>query len=398
MGEQAVRCVRGMKDLLPADSRIFTAIEGEMRRVFGSFGFCEIRTPLVEETRLFSRGIGEETDIVSKEMYTFPDRDGSLLTLRPEGTASAVRAYIEHSFDRSDPVQRWYYTGAMFRHERPQKGRYRQFHQIGAESFGVADPFADAELIHMLLVFMAALKVAGVALRINSLGCPVCRPAFREKLRTFMESRAAELCDDCKRRIVTNPLRVLDCKQERCIAATAGAPASSENLCQECAVHFTGVQNALAAFGDTWSVDNRMVRGLDYYNRTTFELLATDPEAGAQNAVAGGGRYDALVEMLGGRATPAVGFAIGLERLRMLVAGAGDPALPAVSVFILAGSRATIREAATLASVLRGRGIPVELDGTDRGFKAKFKRADKSGARIAVIIGEDEAARGTCAV
>jgi len=398
MTEQILKTVRGMKDLLPPETRIFSRIESEMRRVFATYGFSELRTPLVEETRLFSRGIGEETDIVSKEMYTFPDRDGTLLTLRPEGTASAVRAYVEHGFDRTDPVQRWFYTGPMFRHERPQKGRYRQFHQIGAEIFGLPDPFADAELVHMLADFVSSLGVTGVELRINSLGCAVCRDAYRAALMAYLEQRVESLCEDCRRRLSTNTLRVLDCKNEKCIAATENAPSSSDNLCAECAAHFDRFKTGLDAFGDTWSLDRRMVRGLDYYNRTAFELLATDPSAGSQNAVAGGGRYDTLVEMLGGRPTPAVGFAIGLERLRNLVPFATDEPPSPARIFVMGQGFSQVNQAAKLAAELRKKGVPTEADCSDRSFRAKFKRADRVGVEYTVIIGENEAARGTCAI
>jgi len=393
-----IRSVKGMHDVLPPASRTFAQIEAEMRRVFGRYGFAELRTPIVEETRLFSRGIGEETDIVAKEMYTFCDRDGTSLTMRPEGTASAVRAYVEHGLAASDPVARWYYTGPMFRHERAQKGRYRQFHQIGAEIFGLSDAAADAELIHMLADFTRGLGVRGVALGLNSLGCPVCRPAYRAALGAFLAGAAGRLCEDCQRRRETNPLRVLDCKKEGCRDATADAPASIGHLCAECAAHFAQVRAWLDAFGDAYALDPRMVRGLDYYNRTTFELLATDPEAGAQNAVAGGGRYDGLVEMLGGRPTPAVGFAIGVERLAALVPSAKEAPPPSVDVFVMAVGPGTVVAAARLASELRAKGITVELDGSEKGFKAKFKRADRSGAAFAVVIGGDEAARGACAV
>jgi histidyl-tRNA synthetase len=399
-----IRSVKGMHDLLPASSRVFARIESEMRRVFSLYGFSEIRTPVVEETRLFSRGIGEETDIVAKEMYSFLDRDGTSLSLRPENTASAVRAYIEHGLSVSDPVARWYYTGPMFRHERAQKGRYRQFHQIGAEIFGIPDAAADAELIHMLMDFTAAVGVGGTRLGINSLGCPACRPAYRDALRAFAAGVREHLCEDCRRRIETNPLRVLDCKKETCRAATEAAPASAEHLCAECAGHFGRLKAGLEAFGDPYEVDRRMVRGLDYYNRTTFELSAAAPAGGeavalgAQNAVAGGGRYDGLVEMLGGRPTPAVGFAIGLERLAMLSPWASEPVRPAVRVFVMAVGEGTLGPAAALASGFRQMGIAVEFDGSDRGFRAKFKRADKSGAAVAVVVGEDEAKRGVCAV
>lgn len=398
MTDPIIRSVKGMHDVLPPASRLFARIEAAMRRDFALYGFAELRTPIVEETRLFSRGIGEETDIVAKEMYTFTDRDGTSLTMRPEGTASAVRAYVEHGLAATDPVARWYYTGPMFRHERQQKGRYRQFHQIGAEIFGLADATADAELIHMLADFARGLGVTGVSLGLNSLGCPACRPAYRAALAAALLAVKDRLCDDCRRRLEKNPLRVLDCKREECRAATAAAPASADHLCGPCAAHFSQVRAGLDAFGDACTVDSRMVRGLDYYNRTTFELLAADPAVGSQNAVAGGGRYDTLVEMLGGRPTPAVGFAIGVERLASLVPSAKEPAPPPVKVFVMAVGAGTVPPAAKLCAALRARGIAVELDGSEKGFKAKFKRADRSGALYAAIIGEDEAKQGGCAI
>ena len=400
MSEGLVRSIRGMSDLLPPESGVFAFIESEMRRVFALYGFREIRTPILEETTLFARAVGEETDIVGKEMYTFTDRDGTSLTLRPEGTASAVRAYIEHGMDRNDPVARWFYTGPMFRHERPQKGRFRQFHQIGAEVFGLQDPHIDAELIHMLASFIRELGVEGVSLRLNSLGCDKCRPAFREALNIFLKRVEDSLCDDCRKRMTLNPLRVLDCKKEKCISVTMDAPSATDHLCDECSSHFKGVTHVLSAFGVDWEADKRMVRGLDYYSRTTFELLATAPgaEVGSQNAIAGGGRYDNLVEMLGGRPTPAVGFAIGMERLAMLLGGKAGLNDRPVKIFVMSAGSGTLSLAANLVSGLRKLNIATEFDGSERGFKAKFKRADKSGAGFAVVIGENEMEKSVCVV
>jgi histidyl-tRNA synthetase len=340
------------------------------------------------------RAIGEATDIVEKEMYTFADRHGDAITLRPEGTAPAVRAYVEHKLYTS-PVTRLYYTGPMFRYERPQKGRYRQFYQIGAEVLGDDSPRADAETLSMLMKFFGALKVQGAALQINSLGDASCRPAYKEKLYNYLKERTGELCENCVRRIETNPLRALDCKAAGCIEATKDAPSLAESLCAPCASHFDRVKYFLRLYGIEPVVNPRMVRGLDYYTRTTFEITA-DTGLGSQNAVAAGGRYDRLVEELGGPATPCFGFAIGLERLALLLDRQQAATAP-LTVFIALGDQAE-KKGVELVRIWREAGIRVVEDFSSGGLKSRMKRADRLGADYAVILGENELNEGVATV
>ncbi|MFQ5465004.1 MAG: histidine--tRNA ligase [Thermodesulfobacteriota bacterium] len=384
-----VTAIRGFNDILPGASLVWREIENEAARVFSSYGFSEIRIPVVEKTELFSRSIGETTDIVEKEMYTFSDRRGGSLTLRPEGTASVVRAYIEHRL-YALPVARLYYTGPMFRYERPQKGRYRQFYQIGAEVLGDDSPGADAETIEMLMRLFANLGLKGVSLKINSLGCQACRPEYRTRLLAFLRGVADRLCENCRRRIEANPLRALDCKSAHCVEATKGAPSIIDSLCGDCRTHFSGVKDRLGLLGVDYAVDPRMVRGLDYYTRTTFEIIAAG--LGAQNSVAAGGRYDRLVEDLGGPPTPCFGFAIGVERLSLILSPERFKAPPLV-VFIAMGDEAASSGVEVIRR-LRAGGLGVVEDFTPGGLKKRMKRADRTGARFTVILGSDELAEG----
>jgi histidyl-tRNA synthetase len=359
--------------------------------VFGAFGYREIRVPVVEKTELFCRSIGETTDIVEKEMYTFTDKGGTSMTLRPEGTAPVMRAFIEHKLYAQDPVSKLYYIGPMFRHERPQKGRYRQFHQIGAEVIGVDDPKIDAQVLAMLSHYFATAKIPDVALQINSLGCPECRPAYRESLIAFLEQHLEVLCADCQRRYRSNPLRVLDCKVPGCKDATVAAPAMLDNLCIGCNTHFNQVKGHLDALSVDYTVNPRMVRGLDYYTKTTFEMVTSS--LGAQNAVAAGGRYDGLIRDLGGPELPGIGFAIGLERLALILGEQSiDPPRPELFIATL-GDSATKAGFAMLTRLQR-RGIPVEMEYTGKSLKAQLRRADKLKTRRVLILGEDELARG----
>ncbi|MCD6186805.1 MAG: histidine--tRNA ligase, partial [Desulfuromusa sp.] len=298
----SITAIKGMNDILPGDVETWQFLEQSAREVFGLYGFSEIRTPVVEKTQLFSRSIGETTDIVEKEMYTFSDKSENSLTLRPEGTAPVVRSFIQNRLHTLDPISKLFYLGPMFRYERPQKGRYRQFHQIGAEVIGVEDAKIDAQVLAMLHQYFNHIGITAVSLQINSLGCPDCRPGYRQELIAYLESRLNNLCADCQRRYQTNPLRVLDCKAKGCQEATVDAPSVIEHLCSSCNDHFTQVKEYLQALQIPFTVNSRMVRGLDYYVRTTFELI-TD-QLGSQNAVAAGGRYDGLVESLGGPALP----------------------------------------------------------------------------------------------
>ncbi|VAW36156.1 Histidyl-tRNA synthetase [hydrothermal vent metagenome] len=391
-----VTSIRGFNDILPADSGLWSHIEGSARRVFATYGFSEVRLPVLEKTELFLRSIGDTTDIIEKQMYTFTDLHGDSLTLRPEGTASLVRAYIEGKL-YTEPVARLFYTGPMFRYERPQKGRYRQFYQIGAEVLGEDSPVLDAETIEMLRVLMDALGVQGVEIEVNSLGCSACRPGYKERLLGFLRAKAECLCENCARRIETNPLRALDCKAEGCKEATAQAPSVVDSLCRPCSEHFSGFKEALTLRGVPFKVNHRMVRGLDYYTRTTFEVTARVGGAlGAQNAVAAGGRYDGLVEELGGPATPCFGFAIGMERLAMLV----DKTLagrPPLAYLIPVGEKARTK-GALLARGLRELGVRVIVDYRGGALKGCMKRADRVSADFALILGDDEIEAGTVTV
>jgi histidyl-tRNA synthetase len=383
--------IKGMNDILPGEIETWQFLEAHARRVFGAFGYREIRVPVVEKTELFCRSIGETTDIVEKEMYTFCDKGGTSMTLRPEGTAPVMRAFIEHKLYARDPVSKLFYIGPMFRHERPQKGRYRQFHQIGAEVIGVDDPKIDAQVLVMLSHYFATTKIPDVALQINSLGCPECRPAYRNGLIEFLEQRLPDLCADCQRRYTSNPLRVLDCKVPGCRDATLAAPAMLDHLCIGCDTHFMQVRAHLDALSVAYTVNPRMVRGLDYYTKTTFEMVTGS--LGAQNAVAAGGRYDGLIRDLGGPELPGIGFAIGLERLALMLGEQSiDPPRP--ELFI-----ATLGEPATKAGFamltrLQQQGILVEMDYTGKSLKAQLRRADKFQTRRVLILGEDELIRG----
>jgi histidyl-tRNA synthetase len=383
--------IKGMNDILPGEIETWQHLEEQARKVFGAFGYREIRVPVVEKTELFCRSIGETTDIVEKEMYTFSDKGGTSMTLRPEGTAPVMRAFIEHKLYAQDPVSKLFYIGPMFRHERPQKGRYRQFHQIGAEVIGVDDPKIDAQVLVMLSHYFSTVKIPDVALQINSLGCPECRPSYRNALIEFLEQRLAALCADCQRRYISNPLRVLDCKVPGCQEATLTAPAMLDQLCIGCDTHFKQVREHLDALAVGYTVNPRMVRGLDYYTKTTFEMVTGS--LGAQNAVAAGGRYDGLIRDLGGPELPGIGFAIGLERLALML---GEQSIepPRPELF-----SATLGEAATKAGFamltrLQRQGILVEMEYTGKSLKAQLRRADKLQTRRVLILGEDELSRG----
>ncbi len=387
------RTPKGVQDILPPEVSVWQKIENVARRVFSVYGYQEIRPPIIEFTELFVRGIGEETDIVEKEMYTFQDRAGRSITLRPEGTASVVRAYIQHHLYNLPSPQRFYYMGPMFRYERPQKGRYRQFHQIGVECFGEDTPRVDAELMHMLFRYLEAIGLRDLSFEINSIGCRQCRPRYREKLLQFLSSKREQLCTDCLRRYSRNPLRVLDCKVPECIEATKGAPAVTEYLCANCQEHFGSLKRYLEQLGLTFRVNPRMVRGLDYYTRTTFEVLSS--ELGAQNAVAAGGRYDDLVEEFGGPPTPAIGFAVGVERLATLIMERADTEGPRLfGYFATLGERAT-EEAMGLASRLRDRGLWVEMNyRPEASLKSQLRKANRMKAMYVFILGEEEIQKG----
>jgi histidyl-tRNA synthetase len=388
-----LQSVKGFKDLLPEEAELWQAIERQAKAILRNFGFREIRLPMLEKTELFARSIGESTDIVEKEMYTFQDRGGDLLTMRPEATAGIVRAYLQHKLYARDAVHKFYTIGPMFRRERPQKGRYRQFSQINAEIFGVASAYADVQLILVLVHLMKALGVEDAAAHINSLGCPDCRPDFREALTAFLAPLGDKLCSDCLRRRETNPLRVLDCKVPGCREATGGAPTLADYLCGECREHFAIVRAALDARGVAYTIDKRLVRGLDYYVRTTFEIQTG--ALGAQNAIAGGGRYDGLARALGGPDIPATGFAIGLDRLAEIVGQLRRPPAPELALYIAALGVEARAEAFQWLAQLNLAGITADMEFGEKSLKSQMKRADKLGARHVLIYGEQERQQGT---
>ncbi|MDD2422002.1 MAG: histidine--tRNA ligase [Heliobacteriaceae bacterium] len=390
---------RGTKDILPDQVWHWQRIEAVIRQICREYGYAEIRTPVFEHREVFHRGVGETTDIVQKETYDFHDRGNRELTLRPEGTAPVVRALLEHKLYAGPLPVKMYYVGPMFRFGRPQMGRQRQFHQFGIEVFGAAGAGADAEVISLAMDFYRRLGLLDLTLLVNSIGCPVCRPAHRQALCDFFGPRATELCEDCRNRLDRNPLRVLDCKQERCQELSRGAPATVDHLCPACAEHFAAVRELLEAAGVAYTVDPGLVRGLDYYTRTAFEIISRD--IGAQASVGGGGRYDHLVETLGGPPVPGIGFGLGLERLVLVMENRGLLAVtaePARDVFVAMAGDGTGPVAFGLVQALRARGIVVETDCLARSLKAQMKTADRFQAPVVVIIGEAELARGVVTV
>ena len=384
-----IRAVKGTHDILPDEIPAWHRIERAAHDLFRRYGYREIRTPVFEDTELFARGIGAETDIVSKEMYTFPDRDGSSLTLRPEATAGIVRSVIENNLMNADPALKVYALGPMFRRERPQKGRYRQFHQVDVEAFGIKAPSIDVEIIEMALAYLEACGLVQWELVINSVGDAKCRPAYVETLRTALRRHAERLCADCQRRIETNPLRVLDCKVPEDQPIIETLPKISDHLCPDCRDHFAEVTRELDLLGVPYQRSHRLVRGLDYYVRTTFEVVSRD--LGAQNSILGGGRYDGLVLDLGGPDIPGIGFALGMERLVMTIPP--QHAEPRCAVFLAPLAAGALDHALRLQRELRDARVTVLMDHEGRGLKAQMKRADKLGARYVAIMGEDELAR-----
>ncbi|RLA80376.1 MAG: histidine--tRNA ligase [Deltaproteobacteria bacterium] len=385
-----VKAVRGFADILPEEVPTWRKVEEEARRTLEAFGFQEIRVPVLERTELFQRGIGDETDIVQKEMYTFEDRGGDSVTLRPEATASIARAYVEHRLYARDSEARLYFIGPMFRYERPQKGRLRQFHQIDAEVFGVDHPMVDAEVMALLMELLKRVGVQQCELQLNSLGCPSCRGPFRRELQDFLQRRLDELCPDCRRRAQSNPLRTFDCKVPQCRKVMEEAPLLEDHLCDACRGHFERVRAHLEELGIPFVVNPRMVRGLDYYTRTAFEVVAEG--LGAQNAVAAGGRYDRLVSELGGPDIPGIGFAIGMERLLLLIPP--EPAPPTALLFIAALGEEAQRMAFRWSWALKLQGLPTMVDYRGRSLKAQLRRADKFAIPFVAIVGEDEIAQG----
>ena len=388
-----IQLIRGFKDVLPGEVELWQAIEKTAISVFDDFGFKEIRIPIIEKTELFSRSIGDNTDIVEKEMYTFSDRKGDLITLRPEATASVVRSYIQHKLYTSDPVQKFYTIGPMFRRERPQQGRYRQFYQINAEIFGIDSPLADVQLIFLLVTLFSRLAVPDVETHINSLGCPICRPGFKQALIDFLSKTKVKLCSDCIRRSKQNPLRVLDCKVPSCREAMAQTPSLLDFLCYECVRDFKILTDSLEHLNISFIIDKRLVRGLDYYTRATFEIQTGF--LGAQSAVAGGGRYDGLVEALGGPDLPATGFAIGLDRLTEISDLQIDDYHKTPQIFIAALGQKSKGKAFEWGCSLNKTGIRAEMDFGEKSLKSQMKRANKLGASHVLIVGEKELTEGS---
>ncbi len=392
------QAIRGMNDILPGESALWQRLEAILREVLAGYGYHEIRLPLVEKTELFARSIGEVTDIVEKEMYTFADRNGDSLTLRPEGTAGCVRACVEHGLLHHQ-TQRLWYAGPMFRYEKPQKGRYRQFHQVGAEAYGMAGPDIDAELICLSARLWRRLGIREVTLQLNSLGSSAARLAYRGRLVSYFAARRDELDEDSRRRLDTNPLRILDSKNPTLRAVIAEAPSLLDHLDPESQTHFAELRALLDAAGIAYQINPRLVRGLDYYCKTVFEWV-TDT-LGAQGTICAGGRYDGLIEQLGGQAVPGVGFALGLERLVAMLAAAGQPAAePAPHAYLIAVGDAAQRHGLALAERLRDLSpdLRLRMNCGGGGFKPQFRRADASGARFALILGEAEVAAGTVAI
>ena len=383
-----LKALNGFKDILPGEVELWQHVETTARGVFARFDFSEIRLPVLESTELFARSIGETTDIVEKEMYTFVDKK---ITMRPEATASLLRAYIEHGLYVQRPVQRLFTIGPMFRHERPQKGRLRQFHQMDVEVLGSHSPLVDAELMAMGSMLLQELGLT-VSLEINSLGCPQCRPGFRSELLNFLGERMEHLCDDCKRRSATNPLRVLDCKNPGCRHQVLTAPSILDHLCPDCADHFAAVREGMERLQVPYTLNRFMVRGLDYYTRTTFEFITTD--LGAQAAVGAGGRYDGLIEQLGGpKDTPGIGFALGMERLVLLLQqkqGGQEIEVYTPQLFIIALGQEAMRSCHQLAHALRRGDLRVAMDLEGRSLKSQMKQADRSGAGWVLIVGDNE--------
>lgn len=377
----------GIEDIFPDKITLWDFVLNTARSEFTKYNFKEIIIPIMEYTDVFSRGLGTETDIVSKEMFTFTDRGDRSLTLRPEGTACVVRAYVENGEYNRLSSCKLFYAGPMFRAERPQKGRLRQFNQFGAEFFGSSNAYYDYEVIAMMNSISKKLGIESYTLLINSIGCPKCREAYISDLKKFYSSQTARLCEDCKKRLDKNPLRLLDCKNESCKALKSEAPLISAYLCDDCKSHHAQLKDYLAAADVAYTEDAHLVRGLDYYTKTTFEFVSG--ALGAQNAFAAGGRYDNLVELFGGKPTPAVGFAAGIERIMLLLEGKALTAR-ALDVYIIHSGDTALNKAVNIANMLRDNNISVDIDPDSKGFKAQFKKADRENAKCSIIIGEDE--------
>ena len=390
--------VKGFADLFVPQSNVYTLMEDTARRVFGAYGYGELRVPIMEYTELFQRGIGTETDIVQKEMYTFPDRKGRSLTLRPEATAGIMRAYIENNCHARESVSKFFSCGPMFRYERPQKGRMRQFHQLDCECLGAPEPQVDAEVILMLMFFLREIGLKELKPELNTLGCLDCRPAYRKTLTEFLRRiDPATLCEDCRRRLDTNPMRLLDCKVPSCREQTEGAPKIRDHVCADCSEHFDTVLRILDKQGLSYVINPRLVRGLDYYTRTTFEVVSTS--IGAQGSVAGGGRYDGLVQQLGGPDVPGIGFACGMERLALMMSDAmGENAAPRPDFYFAVLDEQCSDAAVHASQALREAGLSGEMAYGSGSLKSRLRQASRVNAEYCLIMGEAELANQTVIV
>ncbi|MBC7327532.1 histidine--tRNA ligase [bacterium] len=383
MSKQRYSVPRGTRDILPAESALWHRIEELFRRTVESFGYKEIRTPTFEEVGLFARSIGEDSDIVNKEMYVFQDRGGRTLALRPEGTASVVRAYIEHGLYVTQPFVKFYYITSLFRYERPQAGRFREHHQMGVEAIGSGSPYIDAEVIYLAYHFLDLVRIKEKTLYLNSVGCPICRPRYVEKLKEFLLPVRDKLCEDCQRRVIINPLRVLDCKRETCRELTAQVPPIYDYLCEECSEHFDKLKQLLGKLGVPFQLSPRLVRGLDYYTKTAFEIVSN--RLGAQSSICGGGRYDGLVEELGGPPTPGVGMGMGLERV-ILALEEEIPLDEKLDVFLAFDDEALRDEAFLLLMKLREQGWKADMDYQHKSLKSQLRQANRLGAKYTLIL------------
>ncbi|MBQ7036051.1 MAG: histidine--tRNA ligase [Clostridia bacterium] len=388
----AMKAPRGTADVLPKDANLWRFVESTAAETARAFGYEEIRTPVFEHTELFQRGVGDTTDVVQKEMYTFNDKGDRSITLRPEGTASAARAYIEHAMHALPQPVKLYYCGACYRYEKPQAGRLREFHQFGIEAYGSEDPALDAEIIAVASTIFKNLGCTGLTLNINSIGCPECRKKYNEALISYLSSHSETLCETCNTRLTKNPMRVLDCKSPICKEIAAGAPHILDYICDDCRDHFEAVKSYLTVMGIPFSIDPTIVRGLDYYTRTVFEFVST--QIGAQGTVCGGGRYDGLLEELGGNPTPGMGFAMGIERIILVLRSMGLVKEEKNSPRLFVASIGQTAAALALCQKLRENGIYAMCDVAGRSLKAQMKNADREGAAYSLVLGEDEVKSG----
>ncbi len=384
------RAPRGTRDILPGEVEKWQYIERVFKKICQNYDYKEIRTPIFEHTELFTRSVGEETDIVGKEMYTFLDKGERSITLRPEGTASTVRAFLEHKLYTQAQPTKFFYLGPMFRYDRPQAGRYRQFHQFGVEAFGAENPSLDAEVIMLAMVFFHSLQLDDLLLELNSVGCESCRPLYKEEIQKHLSKHKDDLCPDCQKRSQTNPLRILDCKENKCKDITREVPGMYEHLCSKCDQHFSGVIRHLRCLDIAYELNPRLVRGLDYYTKTAFEIV--DPLWGSQNSLGGGGRYDNLVEVCGGNPTPAIGFAVGLERILLALESKNYDLkdMEKEKIFVATLGEKAGLEGTKLVMKLRENDLRADKDYLDRSLKAQMKQANKTGSRFVIILGDEE--------